>query len=429
MAIDQRMLAEYLRKQQQQGMSLGRPPITMESQVNALANQPLAPGMVGAYVDQSKPDPRAKSFTGEENRIKSQRAMANMLRGKEAPKGKTVGPYDLYMGPNWGESLAYAGEQALGGYLAGKANRDDIALDEEKGRVLAATLAAQDEENARKAALEQAKLDHTIANDADQLAVSQGNLDVSERRLNTELGKRKTIAFWHPAEEGATLNLLRDDKGNYYSMDGEPVPGAYVDNLTLQTFGQGASKPLTPSQQADVDENEIGRGQDYINNDIMSNLLLDPEKMMAATGPFYDLKKQAVKYAAAPFGLEEEQATQMQLSNLSMEAVGPTLEKLGVNPTDKDLAVAMDGAPEPSKEPEAFYEWYKTRWTPALVLKTRIANPDDPQVAIDLQRAMEENYKKGHAEYEKVKNDPILKSLFNKRNRENGGWGDVRVSQ
>ena len=139
------MLAEYLRKQQQQGMSLGRPPITMESQVNALANQPLAPGMVGAYVDQSKPDPRAKSFTGEENRIKSQRAMANMLRGKEAPKGKTVGPYDLYMGPNWGESLAYAGEQALGGYLAGKANRADIELDEGRGLSKAAQLAEDKE--------------------------------------------------------------------------------------------------------------------------------------------------------------------------------------------------------------------------------------------------------------------------------------------
>ena len=149
MAIDQRMLAEYLRKQQQQGMSLGRPPITMESQVNALANQPVAPGMVGAYVDQSKPDPRAKSFTGEENRIKSQRAMANMLRGKEAPKGKTVGPYDLYMGPNWGESLAYAGEQALGGYMAGKANRDDIELDEERGLVKAAELAAEDAKDER----------------------------------------------------------------------------------------------------------------------------------------------------------------------------------------------------------------------------------------------------------------------------------------
>ena len=95
-------------------------------------------------MDQSKPDPRAKSFTGAENRIKSQRAMANMLRGKEAPKGKTVGPYDLYMGPNWGESLAYAGEQALGGYLAGEANRADIELDEERGLAKAAELAAED---------------------------------------------------------------------------------------------------------------------------------------------------------------------------------------------------------------------------------------------------------------------------------------------
>ena len=70
--------------------------------------------MVGAYVDQSKPDPRAQSFTGEENRIKSQRAMANMLRGKEAPKGKTVGPYDLYMGPNWGDGEPH-GHLALEG--------------------------------------------------------------------------------------------------------------------------------------------------------------------------------------------------------------------------------------------------------------------------------------------------------------------------
>jgi len=145
MAINQRMLAEEMRRLQQQGMSLDRTPITMESQVNALANQPLAPGMVSAYVDESKPDPRAKSFAGEDNRIKSQRAYADMLRGKEAPKGKTVGPFDLYMGPNWGESLAYAGEQALGGYMTGLANRDDKALDEEKGRALKATLARQDE--------------------------------------------------------------------------------------------------------------------------------------------------------------------------------------------------------------------------------------------------------------------------------------------
>ncbi len=143
----QRLLAEAMRRKE--GYGPGASSITMESQVNALANQPLAPGMVSAYVDESKPDPRAQSFAGEENRLKSQRAYADMLRGKEAPKGKTVGPYDLYMGPNWGESLAYAGKQALGGYMTGLANRDDKALDEEKGRVLEATLAAEDAKDKR----------------------------------------------------------------------------------------------------------------------------------------------------------------------------------------------------------------------------------------------------------------------------------------
>jgi len=227
MAIDQRMLAEYLRRQQQQGMSIGRPPITMESQVNALANQPLAPGMVGAYVDQSKPDPRAKSFAGEDNRIKSQRAMANMLRGKEAPKGKTVGPYDLYMGPNWGESLAYAGEQALGGYMAGKANRDDIALDEEKGLVKAATLAAEDEEKARQAAFEQAKLDQKTTNDAAQLAVSRGNLGVNQNRLFLDRNKQTftqgvmTPGFMQPIdpEGGDPVPVLRDASGITWNVD------------------------------------------------------------------------------------------------------------------------------------------------------------------------------------------------------------------
>ena len=232
MAIDQRMLAEYLRRQQQQGMSLGRPPITMESQVNALANQPVAPGMVGAYVDQSKPDPRAKSFTGAENRIKSQRAMANMLRGKEAPKGKTVGPYDLYMGPNWGESLAYAGEQALGGYMAGKANRDDIALDEEKGRVLAATLAAEDEEKARKAALEQATLD---------LSLGKFVYDKERDRVADKVEKenRDYIGWINPNNPNERGIIRQGDD----IPDGAMLATDYTDEVGAENTGTGRGKP------------------------------------------------------------------------------------------------------------------------------------------------------------------------------------------
>lgn len=224
MAINQRMLAEEMRRLQQQGMSLDRTPITMESQVNALANQPLAPGMVSAYVDESKPDPRAKSFTGEENRLKSQRAYADMLRGKEAPKGKTVGPFDLYMGPNWGESLAYAGEQALGGYMAGLANRDDKALDEEKGKVLAATLAAEDEENARKAAIEKAKLNLLESADAREAKPDRDYMEFTD-------GNSVLRGY---VEDGVAF----DEKG-------QPIPDGYSEIIKSTRSSGSQYQPIT----------------------------------------------------------------------------------------------------------------------------------------------------------------------------------------
>lgn len=250
MAIDQRMLAEYLRRQQQQGMSLGRPPITMESQVNALANQPVAPGMVGAYVDQSKPDPRAKSFTGEESRIKSQRAMANMLRGKEAPKGKTVGPYDLYMGPNWGESLAYAGEQALGGYMAGKANRDDIALDEERGLVKAAELAAEDAKDERDFNLKLDEYNRDIY-EYDTDSSYRANQDTITNKLASELqdfnkGKGKTKTYMTP---DGPLTVIEDQQGLSWMTDAQ---GGRVGTIDVSGF-----KPLNENRQVNLTAAEL----------------------------------------------------------------------------------------------------------------------------------------------------------------------------
>jgi hypothetical protein len=54
------------------------------------------------------------------------------------PKGKTVGPLDVYVGPNWAESLEGAVNQGLGGYMAGQANKEDRDID--KARQLEKTL-------------------------------------------------------------------------------------------------------------------------------------------------------------------------------------------------------------------------------------------------------------------------------------------------
>ena len=276
------MLAEYLRKQQQQGMSTARLPITMESQVNALANQPLAPGMVSAYVDQSKPDPRAKSFAGEENRLKSQRAYADMLRGKEAPKGKTVGPFDLYMGPNWGESLAYAGEQALGGYMTGLANRDDKALDEEKGRALKATLARQDE--------------------------------IEDRGFNLDLDKYERGIF--ESDRGFGQKVDEYNRGIYESdrdHDYQAERNEILDNIAAETleYDRALAKAETEAEKAKILEDKRRWEADHVIK--LEELLLKQEEAnpTITEGDFDEATNKSINALASA---KERDAARMLLS-------------------------------------------------------------------------------------------------------------------
>ena len=69
-----------------------------------------------------------------------QNEYANQLRGQAAPQGRRVGPSNIYVAPNWGESLQYAVNQGLGGYMAGKARRASEDLDSEKNAVLQAKI-------------------------------------------------------------------------------------------------------------------------------------------------------------------------------------------------------------------------------------------------------------------------------------------------
>ena len=357
------MLAEYLRRLQQQGMSTARTPITMESQVNALANQPLAPGMVSAYVDKSKPDPRAKSFAGEENRIKSQRAYADMLRGKEAPKGKTVGPYDLYMGPNWGESLAYAGEQALGGYMTGLANRDDKALDEEKGRALKATLAAEDKEKERLAALEQAKLEVEEKTLAERIANNtRSNLTAIRGQNMTQQRDVELISFFNPkaGEPGEPATL------SYYVRNGrvEDMGGVEVDvqgltpykALSPQSLDAAGARPTAAEiEEASESEaslrNRVGR---FSNLDNLATYSL--EQARDFTG--YNPQALAGKYGAGPQGVKAQQFNQI----VSAEEVGgllPAIKEAKLTPvSDNDVKIVREQFVNAQSQPETIAQFY-----------------------------------------------------------------------
>jgi len=181
----QRAMAEAMKRQ-----ASGMPPITMQSQVENITSAPLSSGMASAYVDnaqaavaQRDAEARAKSLAGREGKIKSQRDYANSLRGKAAPQGMTAGPLDVYYGPNIGQSLEYAGNQMLGGYMAGRANEGDIALDEERGLIKSAE---QAEERSRY----------------------DTKIEMDERTLSGAEASRLANQEWR--EEQAAATLLRE---------------------------------------------------------------------------------------------------------------------------------------------------------------------------------------------------------------------------
>lgn len=70
----------------------------------------------------------ATDLTGDENRIDRMDQYAQALRGSPMPKGRSVGPSGIYVGPNWGEQLAYGLQQVMGGYMGKKANEADKKL-------------------------------------------------------------------------------------------------------------------------------------------------------------------------------------------------------------------------------------------------------------------------------------------------------------
>ena len=460
MDFTQRQIADYIRRMKRQGMNINAAPITMESQVAEQVNAPMSSGMVSGYVDEAKAqserenaEAMARSFKGQESNIAAQRARAAALRGKGMPQNRVINegtPYATLVNPNWGETLEGVTNKLVGGYLEGQAIEDaeqlDVDVTEQAGLVLAkaeeerlaelaleASLAEQAQSNFEAGEL--AKITAaTVENDRDVEAakvaagVSAGENSEAFKKLKM---KRNDVAYYVPNEEGGAdiLNMQQDGHGNYYSTLNELMPEAFVKNvlpgLTEVVYGsQNTSKPPTPKEIATTEEREATQTQTLITNDVATDLLGQPEQMMAASGPFYDPKKIATDYMAPIFGLEEEQATGMQMTNVSLEAAGPILAKLGINPTDKDLAIAMEASPSRSNEPASMYRWYKTQWMPTLIAKIKQYNPGakGEEMAAQAQAEMMAAYEEGFAKYNKLKNDPIFSNVRNAFSSEEAGW-------
>jgi hypothetical protein len=169
-----------------------RPPVTTESQVNKI----LPPGMMSQTAGaQGGP----VDFSGQERQIASQRSYADMLRGKSAPKGKGVGPSNIYVAPNWGESLEYAVNQGMGGYLSGKANKADAGLDKSRAAEAARLEGIERGDTERKFGIQE---------DAATLQGERLALGISQADARAEASAASAAESERRYEEGAERSRL-----------------------------------------------------------------------------------------------------------------------------------------------------------------------------------------------------------------------------
>jgi hypothetical protein len=258
----QRMYAEAMRSKQ----GIGQPdPIAMKSQVEKTLNPS---GMAASGFVEDAPE-QGGSIEGRQRISDSQRDYANQLRGKGMPQGKTVGPLDVYVGPNWAESLEGAVNQGLGGYMAGKANREDRAIDKERQLEKTILKEETDAEKARVAGIDAEKLQ--LLQNADDRAGKEVDRDYTEFTDGndvlrgyvdkgigyTEDGERLSDGFSEVQNKSGTSGLggrayiskMTDPQGNDVHVKIDPYSDAPPQYLVLGTDGK-PSKWSTDAAEA-----------------------------------------------------------------------------------------------------------------------------------------------------------------------------------
>jgi hypothetical protein len=233
---------------------------------------------------------------------------------------------------------------------------------------------AMEKENTRKLELkdEKERLQKNIQNTALAKTVA------AKKIADEKAAKRTTTSYWHPTKPNTVLNLRVGSDGAHYDDVGENWNPQL---LTPYKAGQQGSKQnaavLKYQDKVAGEETEMLLGNDIISQAITSPL------MTAATGKFYDIPKQLGEFTGL---LPEVQSQQNLLKEISLKAAAPTLEKLGVNPTDKDLQVAFDSVPSASDEPRTWIDWYKTRYMPRML--SAIRNGSKPELEDRMREEM-----------------------------------------
>ena len=204
---------------------------------------------------------------------------------------------------------------------------------------------------------------------------------------------QKGQATYHdPNDPESTITFNVNKSGDHF-LDGEQVPQEYWQRLTPYDPGQTGSSAKAIAKAEDA----AAKAKDSANTSMLdadqATMIITDPKLRQGGGAWYEPDRWATKFGLTDEGVAA-QGTQTRMSNVGLTAVSPQLAKLGVNPTDKDLAEAFKTAPGVHSEPETWLDWYKNTYMPQVQSALNRYSVD-PDVAAEYMSQMETAYERG----------------------------------
>ena len=225
--------------------------------------------------------------------------------------------------------------------------------------------------------------DNTIQGaDARNTANIQGQADRQEDAQRFTEGSEESSP-WH--YQGGILNTyLNPETKTHYSVDidGNRIP-VDVSRLTPYKESQTeGSRSLNARNTQDMNRLDV-TGQQIIDDMQASQLgrIMNFGDLEAATGNF-DFRRYAARWMPVGERARANQSMGRVLNNARTIALAPILSIMGVNPTDKDMAVAMEGAPTASLGPQAWIDYVRYEFAP-VARQTALARIRDGNILDD----------------------------------------------
>jgi hypothetical protein len=218
--------------------------------------------------------------------------------------------------------------------------------------------------------------------DARNTANIQGQADRQEDAQRFTEGSEESSP-WH--YQGGILNTyLNPETKTHYSVDidGNRIP-VDVSRLTPYKESQTeGSRSLTAQNTQDMNRLKV-TGQQIIDDMQASQLgrIMNFGDLEAATGNF-DFRRYAARWMPVGERARANQSMGRVLNNARTIALAPILSIMGVNPTDKDMAVAMEGAPTAKLGPQAWIDYVRYEFAP-VARQTALARIRDGNILDD----------------------------------------------